>query len=259
MKFPNKYDKQEYIAWHEAKFKSDENLEGKLIQFRNQLKLDALQDLTFISNIIQSVSSLASNEFKIQHGVHLETDFPLTKTLIGRKTTSAEYELLFKSVDSIINKLWRKNKEGEEVEISNIKEHINDLIRTEITTPTLESCSFLAERLQRENIYFPDKKQESEFKQKIKGIIFEPEMKMESGYFAYHGQVDFTSGLTIEIQIYSSLMKSWRKLSHKLYEKVRVRTKAKQLDYGTTETRLISLGHLLHLAECELTRLDNEL
>jgi ppGpp synthetase/RelA/SpoT-type nucleotidyltranferase len=84
-------------------------------------------------------------------------------------------------------------------------------------------------------------------------------MKMASGYFAYHGQVDFASGLIIEIQIYSSLMKSWRKLSHKLYEKARVRTKAKQLDYGTTETRLISLGHLLHLAECELTRLDNEL
>jgi hypothetical protein len=57
MKFPNKYNKQEYIAWHEAQFKSDKNLEAKLLQFREQLKIDALNDLELISNIIQSVSS----------------------------------------------------------------------------------------------------------------------------------------------------------------------------------------------------------
>ena len=77
-------------------------------------------------------------------------------------------------------------------------------------------------------------------------------MKMASGYFAYHGIIEFNSGITIEVQIYSSLMSSWSKLSHKLYEKARIRTKNKELDFGTTETRLISLGHLLHLAECEL-------
>jgi ppGpp synthetase/RelA/SpoT-type nucleotidyltranferase len=259
MKFPSKYDKNEYIAWHENKFKDDKSLESKLEEYRNSLKVNVLSDLEFISNIIQSVSSIASNEFRIQHGVALEADLPLIKTLINKKTSQSEYDLLFKSVDSTINKLWRKNKEGDEVQISNIQENITDLVRTEIITPTLESCKFLAERLERHNIYFPDKKQEKEFKEKVKGISFEPEMKMASGYFAYHGKVEFSSGITIEVQIYSSLMKSWRKLSHKLYEKARIRTKDKQLDYGTSETRLISLGHLLHLAECELTRLDSEL
>ncbi len=258
MKFPSKYDKANYIAWHETKFKNDKGLENKLEQFRNDLKEKTTDELMFLSNIIQSVSSMASNEYKIQHGSSLETDFPLLKILTAKKTT-VEYDLLFKSVDSILNKLWRKNKQGEEVQISNIQEHITDLVRTEIITPTMETCKFLAARLERHNIYFPDKKQESEFKEKIRSIAFEPEMKMAAGYFAYHGQVEFCLGLTVEIQIYSSLMKSWRKLSHKLYEKARLRTKDKQLDYGTTETRLISLGHLLHLAECELTRLDNEL
>lgn len=259
MKYPNKYDKFEYIAWHEAKFKDDLGLEQKLEQFRTQLKDKAQTDLEFISNVIQSVVSIASNEFRIQHGSALEADLPLIRILIGKRTSNPEFDLLFKSVDSIINKLWRKNKQGDEVQLSNIQEHITDLVRTEIITPTLDSCQFLAERLQRHNIYFPDKKQEREFKEKVKSILFEPEMKMASGYFAYHGQVEFSSGLTIEVQIYSSLMKSWRKLSHKLYEKARVRTREKQLDYGTTETRMISLGHLLHLAECELTRLDKEL
>lgn len=259
MRYPNKFDKYEYISWHEARFTSDNELEQQLADLRNHIKETAVPDLEFISNIIQSVTSIASNEFKIQYGVLLEADLPFIKTLVDRKSNNLEYDYLFKSIDSIINKLWRKNKQGEEVQLSNIQEHVTDLVRTEIITPTLESCKFLAERLQRENIYFPDKKQEAEFRQKVKSISFEPEMKMASGYFAYHGQVDFTSGLIIEVQIYSSLMKSWRKLSHKLYEKARVRTKEKQLDYGTTETRLISLGHLLHLAECELTRLDKEL
>lgn len=259
MKYPNKYDKFEYIAWHETKFKNDKGLEHKLEEFRTQLKVNSQSDLEFISNIIQSVVSIASNEFRIQHGSALEADLPLMKILIDKRKSNPEFDLLFKSVDSIINKLWRKNKQGDEVQLSNIQEHITDLVRTEIITPTLDSCQFLAERLQRHNIYFPDKKQEREFKEKVKGISFEPEMKMASGYFAYHGQVEFSSGLIIEVQIYSSLMKSWRKLSHKLYEKARVRTKVKQLDYGTSETRLISLGHLLHLAECELTRLDKEL
>jgi len=258
MKYPRKYDKAEYIAWHENKYKRDKGLEKKLELFRDELKESSMNDLIFISNIIQSVSSMAANEFKVQHGVYLETEFPLLKILTTKKAT-IEYDLLFKSTDSIINKLWRKNKEGDDVELSNIKEHITDLVRTEIITPTLDTCRFLAARLERHNIYFPDKKQEQEFKDKIRNISFEPEMKMASGYFAYHGQVEFINGLIIEIQIYSGLMKSWRKLSHRLYEKVRVRTTEKQLDYGTTETRMISLGHLLHLAECELTRLDNEL
>ncbi len=259
MKFPNKYNKLEYITWHEAKFNADRDLERKIEEYRSQLKVSAQADLEFISNIIQSVTSIASNEFRIQHGIVLEADLPLMRILISRKTSSLEYDLLFKSSDSIINKLWRKNKQGNEVQLSNIQEHITDLVRTEIVTPTLDSCQFLAERLQRHNIYFPEKKQEKEFKERVKSISFEPEMKMASGYFAYHGNVEFHSGLIIEIQIYSSLMKSWRKLSHKLYEKARVRTKEMQLDYGTTETRMISLGHLLHLAECELTRLNNEL
>ena len=246
------------MAWHEAKFKTDKGLEEKLKQFRNELKEKASVDLVFISNILQSVTSMASNEYKIQHGIPLESEFPLLKILTAKWNT-IEYDLLFKSVDSIINKLWRKNKQGDEVHLSNIQENISDLVRTEIITQTLEACKFLAARLEQHNIYFPDKKQEREFKEKIKSITFEPEMKMASGYFAYHGLIECNSGIFIEVQIYSNLMKSWRKLSHKLYEKVRIRTIEKVLDYGTTETRLISLGHLLHLAECELTRLDNEL
>lgn len=81
---------------------------------------------------------------------------------------------------------------------------------------------------------------------------------MASGYFAYHGLIKFKSGLLVELQIYSSLTNNWRKLSHKLYEKVRLNPK-KNIDFGTSEARLISLGHLFHLVECELKRLEEEI
>lgn len=258
MKFPAKYNRQDYVTWHEYNFPNDRNFEQKIKRFREELMIEARIDLEFISNVVQSVISMASHSYQVDHGSILSAEFPLLNVLMQKKNT-IEYELLFKSEESIINKLWRKNRVGDEVELANIKTHITDLVRTEIITPTLESCKFLARRLERRNIYFPDKKQEKEFREKIIEVSFEPEMKMASGYFAYHGIISCKSGLQIEVQIYSSLMKVWRKLSHKLYDKARIRTSPKQLDYGTTETRLISLGHLLHLAECELTRLDDEL
>jgi len=47
-------------------------------------------------------------------------------------------------------------------------------------------------------------------------------------------------------------------MSHKLYEKTRIGSSAYMVP-GAPESRLISLGHMLHLAECELDRLTNEL
>jgi ppGpp synthetase/RelA/SpoT-type nucleotidyltranferase len=91
----------------------------------------------------------------------------------------------------------------------------------------------------------------------IASIRFAPEMKMESGYFAYHGLVHFRSGLVVEVQIYSELMRQWRKLSHRLYERARVEGKQTH-EFNSKESRLSSLGHLLHLAECELQQLARD-
>jgi hypothetical protein len=58
--------------------------------------------------------------------------------------------------------------------------------------------------------------------------------------------------------MYSALMSEWRKLSHLLYERVRLEP-IPQHEFGSKESRLISLGHALHLAECEIQRLRQEL
>lgn len=82
-------------------------------------------------------------------------------------------------------------------------------------------------------------------------------MKMESGYFAYHGEVCFKGGLIVEVQIYSELMRQWRRRSHVYYERARVEGKQKH-EFDSKESRLVSLGHLLHVAECELHKLAEE-
>lgn len=52
------------------------------------------------------------------------------------------------------------------------------------------------------------------FDNTIQTIRFEPEIKMEYSCFAYHGLAWFKTGLVVEIQIYSDLVRQWRKLSH---------------------------------------------
>ena len=52
-------------------------------------------------------------------------------------------------------------------------------------------------------------------------------------------------------------MMQWRKLSHALYELARVKPIEKH-EFNSKESRLISLGHLLHLAECQLQTLREE-
>jgi ppGpp synthetase/RelA/SpoT-type nucleotidyltranferase len=103
-----------------------------------------------------------------------------------------------------------------------------------------------------------DEQIKAEYQNRVISTSFEPEMKMASGYFAYHGLVCFKSGFIVEVQIYSALMSEWRKLSHLLYERVRLEPIA-QYEFGSPESRLVSLGHALHLAECEIMRLHQEI
>jgi ppGpp synthetase/RelA/SpoT-type nucleotidyltranferase len=255
--FPNPYDKQLYIKWHETKFKNDAPLVAKLEVFRESLKSSTLEDLEFLGELLYYIIPLCKKEYKIQTGLEFEYSIPLKDAL--KQKEGLQYDFLFKSTDSIINKLWRKNKTEESVNLSNIKHSINDLVRTEVICSSLAVCNFISQRLITDNINLPsDYKLTKKLKEKIISIDFEPEMKMASGYFAYHGSIKFTSGLIVELQIYSSLTNTWRKLSHKLYEKVRLRP-INNIDFGTSEARLISLGHLLHLAECEAQRLEKEI
>lgn len=255
--YPEKFDKVQYIVWHEQNFKEDIPLQDKVNELREILKEELKTDLEFIAALLYYIIPSCRKEYKIHNGTEFEFNIPL-KTAMS-EGTSKNFELLFKSTDSIINKLWRKNKHTPTVNLTNLREEVTDLVRTEIICSSLAACSFIAKRLAIDNINLPeDYYLKEQLNERVESIEFEPEMKMASGYFAYHGLIKLKKGVSVEVQIYSSLMANWRKLSHKLYEKVRLSPVIKH-DFGTSESRLISLGHLLHLAECEVERLEKEI
>ncbi|HYT90565.1 MAG TPA: hypothetical protein VEL76_17795 [Gemmataceae bacterium] len=254
---PQPFAQDVYSKWHEATFPGDAPLADKVNQLRADLLANSRDSLAALGRILTYTTNYCRPEY--ERTANMTTDYysPLREVLQKESGTNA-YELLFKSTPAIINKLWRKNSSAPPaVHLGNIREHITDLVRTDVTATTLDSARFLAERMNALPGIIYELRLKRAFEAAIATIHFGPEMKMESGYFAYHGLVHFRNGLVVEVQIYSELMRQWRKISHRLYERARVEGR-QQHEFNSKESRLISLGHLLHVAECELQRLAQE-
>lgn len=189
----------------------------------------------------------------------LTGEFELPTKQFSEHQSPEGYNLLFKSVDSIIEKCWRKNAKLKEGYVSseNLKTEITDLIRTSVICPTLLHAKMFSERFEAWRDFIPADDVTAHFSEII-SIVVDKEAKPASGYFAYHALVNFQDGVAIEVQFYSQLSSAWRNMSHKLYENTRIGASAFTAP-GSPESRLISLGHMLHLAECELDRLADEL
>ena len=142
--------------------------------------------------------------------------------------------------------------------MSNINDNFTDLIRTSIVAPSLYHAREFAARLRNIKRIIRDPLLAKEYDTKISKIEVDDEAKLAAGYFAYHSLIHFLNGLVVEIQVYSQLTSSWRDLSHRIYEKTRVGEKPLQ-DLGSPESRFVSLGHLLYMADCEFERLLKEL
>jgi len=217
-------------------------------------------DLELLHQFLSYMFTYTRNEYRHARGQESTYHTPLSDALLmGPGGPSPRYDDLFKSIPSVVNKMWRKAEDnGPTVTIGNVLESITDMIRTDVRTETLDGAQFLARRMNDLPALLYDEQINAEYQNRVISTSFEPEMKMASGYFAYHGLVRFKSGFIVEVQIYSALMSEWRKLSHLLYERVRLEPIA-QYEFGSPESRLVSLGHALHLAECEIMRLHQEI
>jgi len=257
---PTPFSVDEYARWHNAVVKGDSPVLDRLNALRDELMVKARPDLDFLYQLLTYMFTYARNEYRRARGQEATYQTPLSEALPTGPSgaPSPRYGALFKSVPAIVNKMWRKADDKPTVTLANILQSITDLVRTDVYTETLDGAQFLAYRLNDLPglLYNDDLK--NQFPDRIVSISFEPEMKMASGYFAYHGLIHFNSGCVVEIQIYSALMSEWRKLSHQLYERVRLQPIPKH-EFASPESRLISLGHALHLAECEIMRLRQEI
>jgi ppGpp synthetase/RelA/SpoT-type nucleotidyltranferase len=257
---PTPFSLEDYARWHDATVESDRPILDRLRALRDQMSERARPDLDFLYQILTYMFTYSRNEYWRARGQEVNYQTPLSEALPTgpSEAPSPRYDALFKPVPSVVNKMWRKADDKPTVTLSNILQTITDLIRTDVRTETLDGAQFLAHRMNDLPGLLYNDELRSQYAERIESISFEPEMKMASGYFAYHGLVRFKSGYAAEVQIYSALMSEWRKLSHRLYEQVRLEPIVRH-EFGSPEARLISLGHALHLAECEIMRLRQEI
>lgn len=255
---PASYDKESYLEWHRGHVEEGVDLETEVINMRNQLASSLAESLIQLGQLLVLIKARTEPECKIKTN-HLIT--ASIDVCIDNFTKGTHEKKLFKSVDSIIEKIWRKNStsEGNMIKAVDIPHRITDLIRTSVICPTLYHAKEYALRLKNWRIYTQDgvDADATDFSS-IQDISIDEEAKPSSGYFAYHCQVTLAGGNSVEVQIYSSLSDVWRSISHRLYEKTRIGV-TPCLAPGSSEARLISLGHLLHLAENEFDRLMQEL
>lgn len=255
----NTYNKDAYLNWHNQEVEGGESFESFVSNFRNDLKSTSSSKLESLAQLLIQIKQRTEPECKLQSKGMLSGEFELPTKQFSEHQSRDGYDLLFKSTDSIIEKCWRKNAKLKDnfVSSDNLRSEITDLIRTSVICPTLLHAKMFAERFEAWQDFIPTEEVKQHFSE-IQKIIVDREAKPASGYFAYHALVYFSDGLAIEVQFYSQLSSAWRNMSHKLYENTRVGASA-FIAPGSPESRLISLGHMLHLAECELDRLADEL
>ncbi|WP_089606279.1 hypothetical protein [Acinetobacter piscicola] len=250
--FPEDFKKAIYVEWHNQNIEPNKQLCDEIDSLLNKLKHDQKTRLNNLAQLLSAIDTFIrlSNLSKKKDISDIKTEI-----LLENAIHPENYNNLFKSQDSIIEKLWRKNKgrlPENYITSENIQSHIGDLIRTSIVTSTFEYASeFASTILIWRDLVENFKNIDESLYTDIEKIESKEEVKMQNGYFAYHLDVHYTDGIRIEIQIYSRLSQIWRHLSHKLYEKVRIGEDV-TWGHGTMASRLVSLGHLLHLAECEV-------
>ncbi|EJD6501505.1 TPA: hypothetical protein ACGRPM_004088 [Proteus mirabilis] len=255
---PENYNKEAYIEWHQ-KHIGEENFEEEISQLRESLKENCKQKLDMLGQLLYQIKDHTEAECDIQSNGLLVGEFKLPTKSFSEHPSSQIYDNLFKSTDSIIEKCWRKNSKRDNgfVTIATLTTEITDLIRTSVICSTLQHAKLFTERLKSWHKIISDKDIKERFSD-IKNIQVDQEAKLASGYFAYHTLIEFTDGVVIEVQFYSVLSSAWRDMSHRLYELTRV-SSSPTLGLGSPEARLISLGHMLYLAEFELYSLSEEL
>lgn len=256
--FPEVFNKEAYVSWHNEVVEPDKNLTVELENLVTVLKEEYTERLNSLAELLDRVHAFQLVSMKTNQEDVSDAD---TEILLAGTLRSGNLESLVKSVDSIIDKLWRKNKNRESnnyITTENIKSEIGDLIRSSIVTSSFTYAHKFANSMKVWRELIEMLSLNADNYANIISIETQEEAKMSNGYFAYHLDVKYNDGLRVEIQVYSKLSEIWRHLSHKLYEKVRIGDEV-TWGYGSVASRLVSLGHLLHLAECEVQHLKSNI
>ena len=254
MSYPDIFDKEQYISWHKEHLESDidvinniETTQNKITNFFFDNDKKILSDLFQVINEVIRISKIRRKNISFE----IVPEYPKNINEFKRK--------YLKTIDSIVNKLWRKNQLEPKIKIADIKENIKDLVRFSIKVDSLKSAETIANILSDQSILIENSTDcQNLFENNLEKIVVDNEMKMSSGYFAYHCYFYFKDSYIVEIQLFSELSNYWRKMSHNIYDQVRINN-SKNMKFNDINSRVISIGHMLYLAECELYNIEKEL
>ncbi len=143
---PISFDERAYVAWHENDFPADAPLLDRLTELRDQLITDAPTHFEQLGQLLTQTARFARVESKLRAKLLTSGYVVPTEELKGPTSTPTT----FKSVASIVDKLWRKNRAGQNVTLSNIRAEITDLVRVSVVAPTMEVAPKTAEEVDAE-------------------------------------------------------------------------------------------------------------
>lgn len=254
MDFPIPYNFEQYVSWHNQEVEPGGDLIANLESLMESLK----ENKERFEKLAQILENLNTALLRAKQTADIDIKSYKCELLLNSQLPTEKYSEIFKSIESIVDKLWRKNKGATNyITSENIKENLKDLVRSSVILSTHNFANDFSKALLNWRRIFDINNIPLDNYSDIVDIKVEQEAKMASGYFAYHADVIYNDGVHVEIQIYSQLNEVWRGLSHKLYEKTRLQQDV-EYGHGTSASRLVSLGHLLHLAECEAERLQSD-
>lgn len=263
MALPTTFKIEDYNDWYNKQFKTNIDLVFEINKIKAVLGQKVFTEIktdktdTNYWNALRTLIELVLNDLRVKE---LISKYDFVPDDIGETPTLFVNQFM-KPTDSIINKMWRITKKEDSLNpigLNDLKSRMKDLIRFAIKTDTLYQCDIIAKELDKLNSDEYKDKYKFYFDHLLRRVWLDAEMKTSTGYFAYHFYFELTIGVIVEIQIYSTISNSWRTLSHKIYEQIRDELEF-QYQFNDIHTRIISIGHLLYLAECELHNLEQEL
>jgi ppGpp synthetase/RelA/SpoT-type nucleotidyltranferase len=260
MNYPETFSTESFQRWYNKNVNSNVDLVQEIDQMRRDIASQIAskpKNESIWSQVQRLVSDLKSDVIGKRKSARFDN--------VPYSTVRNPDELLrnyVKSTESIINKIWRKNKEVYKFPkklwtIENIKTKMNDIVRFSVKTDSLKTAELFADNIMKK-VNTTSQQQFLFEEPSILDARIDNELKMSSGYFAYHCYFRVRGGITIEMQIFSELSNHWRTLSHKIYNELRNNPKD-DYKFNDLESRVVSIGHLLYLADCELHNLETEL
>jgi len=256
MELGDTFNAERYIAWHNTNVDVGGDVEKSITELIASVREHIKPFFPDAGELLTMIRQAANAEIMVKEFTAIKDNYELPLNALSGRNPS-EQGALFKSTESTLDKLWRRNREragGNYVRVQDIKDNIHDIVRASVICPSLFHARMFSERLAKWDAFRPPERLSM-----IEKVHVENEAKLSDGYFAYHALVYFVGfEFPLEIQMYSRITSIWRDMSHIVYESRRTGHKIISRP-GEATTRLVSLGHLLHIAECELERLMTEL